>query len=87
MSPFYRSIKYLSGRNWTPLLDVVYNSGENLDQALALFGSLYDGDDFCRGLLYSQLATKIAMNFAEYFRYVDFMKEYYNPPKHLYEKF
>ena len=27
------------------------------------------------------------MNFAEYFRYVEFMKEYANPPQHLFEKF
>ena len=27
------------------------------------------------------------MNFAEYFRYVEFMKEYSNPPQHLMEKF
>ena len=52
-----------------------------------MFGSLYDGGDFCKGLIYSQIATKTAMNFAEYFRYVEFMKEYSNPPQHLYEKF
>ena len=52
-----------------------------------MFGSLYDGGDFCKGLVYSQIATKTAMKFAEYFRYVEFMKEYSNPPMHLMEKF
>jgi len=86
-SPFYKTIKYAAGKNWTPLLDLVYLSAESLDQGLSVFGSLYDGGDFCKGLVYSQLATKVAMNFAEYFRYVEFMKEYKNPPKHLYDRF
>ena len=52
-----------------------------------MFGALYDGGDFCRGLIYSKIATKTAMDFAEYFRYVAFMKEYSNPPEHMIEKF
>ena len=86
-SPVYSMLKYASGKNWTPLLDLVYKSAENLDQGLAVFGAFYDGGDFCKGLVYSQIATKTAMNFAEYFRYVEFMKEYSNPPMHLMEKF
>ena len=69
------------------MLDLVYKSAENLDQGLAVFGAFYDGGDFCKGLVYSQIATKTAMNFAEYFRYVEFMKEYSNPPEHIIEKF
>lgn len=30
-SPFYKTIKYVSGRNWTPLLDLAYKSAESLD--------------------------------------------------------
>ena len=86
-SPVYKTIKYVSGKNWTPLLDLMYKSAENLDQGLAVFGAFYDGGDFCKGLVYSQIATKTAMNFAEYFRYVEFMKEYSNPPEHIIEKF
>ena len=86
-TPVYQTIKYVSGKNWTPLVDLIYKSVENLDLGLAVFGSLYDGGDFCKGLIYSQIATKTAMNFAEYFRYIEFMKEYSSPPQHLYEKF
>ena len=86
-SPAYRFIKFASGKNWTPFLDLAYTSAESLDQALAVYGSLYDGSDFCKGLVYSQIATKTAMRFAEYFRYLAFMKEYSNPPKHLMEEF
>lgn len=75
-SPAYDAIKYAIGKNWTPLLDLAYASAENLDQALAVYGSLYDGSDFCKGLVYSQLATQVAVRFAEYFRYLAFMKEY-----------
>ena len=86
-SPFYKAIKYTAGKTWTPLLDLAYSSAESLDQGLAVFGSLYDGSDFCKGLVYSRIATKTATKFAEYFRYLAFMKEYSNPPKHLIEKF
>ena len=30
-SPFYKGIKYAAGKTWTPLLDLVYASAENLD--------------------------------------------------------
>ena len=80
-------LKYASGKNWTPLLDLLFKSAEHLDQGLAVFGSFYDGGDFCKGLVYSQIATKTAMNFAEYARYKEFMKEYLNPPEHILETF
>lgn len=67
-SPVYNSAKYVLGRTHAPLMDLAYNSAESLDQALSVFGALYDGGDFCKGLLYSKIATEAAMNFAEYFR-------------------
>ena len=86
-APVYKFVKYATGRTWTPHFDLVYTSAESLDLGLAVFGSLYDGGDFCRGLVYSQIATRAAMDFAEYFRYLAFMKEYSDPPRHLMEKF
>ena len=69
-SPLYRTTKYVLGRTHAPLLDLAFTSAESLDQAMSVFGSLYDGGDFCKGLLYSKIGTKVAMNFAEYFRLV-----------------
>ena len=86
-SPVYFSAKYALGRTHAPMLDLAMDTAENLDKALSIFGSLYDGGDFCKGYTYSLVATQTAMRFAEYFRLKAFYKSWSNPPEHNVEAF
>lgn len=86
-APVYSTAKYVLGRTHVPTLDLAFEAAEGFDQALSIFGSMYDGGEFCKGYLYSKIATKTAMKFATYFRLQAEYKRFYNPPEHIVETF